>query len=240
MHQDHLKKHTKEGDISYETLDVVKELKPDVKDSTPEAKAAERWSLTYRYLHKLSSKDKIPSPCKLSSLDLVYHSISSWTIPTDYQRRDTSFQRLSQQSTLGAESSESSGHEPEEQDFISYLSSSPPPDQVVCRSNDSPSQPQDLPDMQAEHKSSTRVAMRGFEAAAVDVQDMYGRTALMRVAENGDQATARLLLEWGAAIDATDENGCTPLMYAAEQGHEVVVGLLLKWGAAAEAMDKDG
>lgn len=239
MRQDHLKKHAKEGDISYETLDVVKKLKPDAKDSTPEAKGAERWSLTYRYLHKLSSKDKIPSPCKLSSLDLVYHSISSRTIHTDYQRQDTSFQRPSQQSIPGAESSESSEYEPEEQDFI-YLSSSPPPDQVACRSNDSPSQPQDLPDMQAEHKSSTRVAMRGFEAAAVDVQDMYGRTALMRVAENGDQATARLLLELRVAIDATDENGWTPLMYAAEQGHEIVVELLLKWGAAVEAMDKDG
>lgn len=49
----------------------------------------------------------------------------------------------------------------------------------------------------------------------------------MRVAENGDQATARLLLEWGAAIDATDENGWTPLMYAAEQEHEVAMKLQL-------------
>jgi hypothetical protein len=77
MYQDHLKKHAKEGDISRETLDAVKKLKPCVKDSSLEAKAAERWSLTYRYLHKLSSRDKIPSPCKLSTRDLVYRSISS-------------------------------------------------------------------------------------------------------------------------------------------------------------------
>jgi hypothetical protein len=47
--QDHLKRHAKEDDISYETLDAVKKLKPDIKNSTPEAKAAERWSLTYRF-----------------------------------------------------------------------------------------------------------------------------------------------------------------------------------------------
>jgi hypothetical protein len=75
--QDHLKKHAKEGDISRETLDAVKKLKPCIKDSSLEAKAAERWSLTYRYLHKLSSRDKIPSPCKLSTRDFVYRSISS-------------------------------------------------------------------------------------------------------------------------------------------------------------------
>jgi hypothetical protein len=77
MCQDHLKKHVKEGDISRETLDAVKKLKPCGKDSSLEAKAAERWSLTYRYLHKLSSRDMIPSPCKLSTRDLVYRGISS-------------------------------------------------------------------------------------------------------------------------------------------------------------------
>ena len=57
----------------------------------------------------------------------------------------------------------------------------------------------------------------------------------------GDQATARLLLEWGAAVNAQDPGGWTPLMRAAEKGHEAVVELLLlEWRAAVEVTDEDG
>ena len=231
-----MKKHAKEGDISYETLEAVKKLKPAVKVFIPEAKAAERWSLTYRYLHKLSSGDKIPSSCKLSTLDILYYSVSSQTVHTDYQRRETSFPRPSQHFIPGPESSKSSRHKPDQQDFISHLSLSPPPDQIARYSNRSPCQQQYPPDMQAERQLAMRAAKKGFEVAApllqekraaVDAQDADGRTALMRVAEAGDQATARLLLELGAAVDAQDSGGGTPLMRAAAKGHEAVVKLLL-------------
>ena len=247
--QDHLKKHAKEGDISCETLDAVKKLKPHVKDSTPQAKAAERWSLTYRYLHKLSSGDKIPSPCKLSILDLVYHSVSSRTIHTDYQRPEESFGRPSQSFAAEPENSESSRDEPKGQDFVSHLSSSHAPDQVAFHSDRSPSQPQHLPDMQAEHQSSTRARKRDVEAAAplsldpgvpVNARDRDGRTALIRVVESGDQETARLLLEWGAAVDARDADGRTPLLRAVLFQHDEMVKLLLEWGAAVDAQDMKG
>src|SRR2546423_12479310 len=104
----------------------------------------------------------------------------------------------------GPESSESSRHEPERQDFISHLSLSTPPDQVARNPNRSPCQQEHPLDMQAERQSSTRAAKKRFKTAAVDVQDTHGRTTLMRVAENGDQAIARLLLELGATVDATD------------------------------------
>jgi hypothetical protein len=195
----------------------VKKLKPNVKDSTPEAKAAERWSLTYRYLHKLSSGDRILSPCKLSTLDLLYYSVSSRTIHTDYQRRETSSQRPSRHFTPGVESSESSSHELDQQDFISHLSLSLPPDQIARHSNHGLCQQQHLPDVQAERQLLMLAAKKGLEAA-VNAQDSDGRTALIRVAEAGDQATARLLLELGATVDAQDPSGGTPLMRAAEKG----------------------
>jgi hypothetical protein len=76
IYQDHFEKHhLKKGHISRETVAAVKQLKSDSKDSTLEAKYAERWSCTYRYLFNLSSTDEIPSPCKLSGLDLVYQCL---------------------------------------------------------------------------------------------------------------------------------------------------------------------
>ena len=92
--------------------------------------------------------------------------------------------------------------------------------------------------MRAEHQLSTRAAKKGFEGAAlllqereaaVDAQDPGGRTALMRVAEAESHKTALLPLEWGAVVEAMDEDEWTPLMWAAGEGREVVAELLLGW-----------
>ncbi|KAH0598322.1 hypothetical protein MHUMG1_03619 [Metarhizium humberi] len=68
--------------------------------------------------------------------------------------------------------------------------------------------------------------------SVIDEKDERGRTPLLFAAERGHEATARLLLGYGADMEANDENGQTPLFFAAEIGHEGVVRLLLKHGAA--------
>ncbi|KAM3549052.1 hypothetical protein MY1884_008914, partial [Beauveria asiatica] len=60
---------------------------------------------------------------------------------------------------------------------------------------------------------------------------------LLRVAEEGQEAVVRLLLEKGAEIEAKDESGRTALGWAARQGHEAVVRLLLEKGAEIEAKE---
>ena len=47
------------------------------------------------------------------------------------------------------------------------------------------------------------------------------------MAERGNEAVVRLLLERKADVDARDENGWVALHGAAWNGHEVVVGLLM-------------
>jgi ankyrin repeat protein len=93
--------------------------------------------------------------------------------------------------------------------------------------------------MKAERQLPTRAAKKGFEAAApllqergaaVDAQDSGGRTALMRVTDAEDHATAPRRLEWDAAVEAVDEDGWTLLMWAAGEGREAVVGLVCGGG----------
>lgn len=52
---------------------------------------------------------------------------------------------------------------------------------------------------------------RGSE---VNARDMYGRTALMTAADNGQTETIKLLLEKGANVNANDIDGNTALMYS--------------------------
>ncbi|EFY96195.1 ankyrin repeat protein [Metarhizium robertsii] len=75
-------------------------------------------------------------------------------------------------------------------------------------------------------------AMLRRSKSVIDEKDERGRTPLLFAAERGHEATARLLLGYGADMEANDENGQTPLFFAAEIGHEGVVRLLLKHGAA--------
>ncbi|KAB5583631.1 hypothetical protein GE09DRAFT_1248057 [Coniochaeta sp. 2T2.1] len=72
----------------------------------------------------------------------------------------------------------------------------------------------------------------------VDTQDALGRTRLSFAAEDGDLASAQLLLDKGADIEMADHDGHTPLLFAASNDHEAVVRLLLDEGARLEAADQ--
>ncbi|KAI1430074.1 hypothetical protein F5Y12DRAFT_793229 [Xylaria sp. FL1777] len=70
----------------------------------------------------------------------------------------------------------------------------------------------------------------------MDVIDHIGRTPLSWAAENGQEATVKLLLATeGVNPDSKDEFGQTPLSWAAEKGHEDIVKLLL----ATEGVNPD-
>ena len=75
-----------------------------------------------------------------------------------------------------------------------------------------------------------------------DLQDSYGRTALLLAAERGHDAVVKLLLKTGKVdVESKDEYGRTPLSWAAEEGHEAVVKLLLETGKVdVESKDKYG
>jgi ankyrin repeat protein len=65
----------------------------------------------------------------------------------------------------------------------------------------------------------------------IDPRDLSGRTPLSWAAENGQDATAKLLLDTGKVdVDSKDNNGQTPLSWAAENGHEAIAKLLLDTG----------
>lgn len=57
----------------------------------------------------------------------------------------------------------------------------------------------------------------------------YGWTALHRAAQNGHEATVRLLLNHGADVQARDIRGKTALNRAAEAGHGATLMLLQEW-----------
>jgi ankyrin repeat protein len=62
---------------------------------------------------------------------------------------------------------------------------------------------------------------------AIDVQDKYGRTALIGAAWAGHKEVVEVLLATGkVAIDIQDKDGQTALMMAAWRGHKDVVEML--------------
>ena len=63
---------------------------------------------------------------------------------------------------------------------------------------------------------------------------------LMIACHNGDQETARLLLDRGAVVDQANHQGRTPLWAACWNGHEAIVQLLLDRGAAINLADFAG
>lgn len=64
------------------------------------------------------------------------------------------------------------------------------------------------------------------------VDDLFGRTPLLWVAENGHKVIVKLLLETGIAnVEARDNTFYqTPLSWATGKGHEAIVKLLLETG----------
>ncbi|KAF5132751.1 putative ankyrin repeat protein [Metarhizium anisopliae] len=83
-------------------------------------------------------------------------------------------------------------------------------------------------------------AMLRRSKSVIDEKDEHGRTPLMYAAENRHEATARLLLGYGADIEANDKTGQTPLFFAAVSGHEGIVQLLLERGADVDGLGERG
>ena len=67
-----------------------------------------------------------------------------------------------------------------------------------------------------------------------------GKSLLMVTAENGDLATARVLLDRGALTEAKNENKQTSLHLAAANGYSLVAELLIDRGADKEGKDVKG
>ena len=75
--------------------------------------------------------------------------------------------------------------------------------------------------------------------ADIDIQDKFGRTALMLSAAYGRADTVKLLLDAGADIDIQEEFGRTALVLAAMWGHTGVMELLIQAGADVDIRDSD-
>jgi ankyrin repeat protein len=93
--------------------------------------------------------------------------------------------------------------------------------------------------------AATRMGFSGAVEASLEAgADTEGRlddkTLLLISAQNGDQATARVLLDRGAGIEAIDNNRHRALHLAAANGHDTMVRLLADRGADREATDGVG
>jgi len=69
---------------------------------------------------------------------------------------------------------------------------------------------------------------------------LHNKTPLMISAENGDETTARVLLDQEARIGAKDKNKQTALHFAAAKAHNQMIELLFYRGADKEAKDGEG
>ena len=65
--------------------------------------------------------------------------------------------------------------------------------------------------------------------SSLDLQDYYGRTALIYAADEGDLQTVAELLAQGADLDIQDYGGNTAEWFAKQRGHNEVAALLYAW-----------
>ena len=70
------------------------------------------------------------------------------------------------------------------------------------------------------------------QGAALDLQNSYGRTALM-YANHGYEGCAQMLIQAGAALDLQSSNALTALICAACAGHEISLQKVLTAQGAA-------
>lgn len=76
--------------------------------------------------------------------------------------------------------------------------------------------------------------------ARVTDRDVYGCTALMRAASNGDLGTVNVLLQHGSDVNAVSDNQETPLTFAVVWNRPRVVAALTNAGAALDWADDAG
>ncbi|KAI1739123.1 hypothetical protein F4680DRAFT_148998 [Xylaria scruposa] len=81
---------------------------------------------------------------------------------------------------------------------------------------------------------------RAYAVWSENFQSCYNESPLLKAAEDGHEAFARLLLDQGAHLESKDEWGYTPLSMAAYNGHVEVAKLLLSRGADPDLMDQRG
>jgi hypothetical protein len=74
----------------------------------------------------------------------------------------------------------------------------------------------------------------------IDVQDVYGWTALAYAAVRGDKKMTKKLLSSGASPDVVDEDGRSILMHAVDYGYKDIVELLIAAKADVNHRDKKG
>jgi len=76
--------------------------------------------------------------------------------------------------------------------------------------------------------------------AAINDQDKFGQTLLMRAVTQNDLKKVRKYLEWGADIDLPDNNGNTPLLRALILGSLEMADMLIAAGADVARSNKAG
>jgi len=74
--------------------------------------------------------------------------------------------------------------------------------------------------------------------ADLNLQNKYGKTALIHASRAGQLEIVKILIQTGANIDAQDKNGWTALMYASDQGYKEVVEVL-QAAASRKTRDSD-
>ncbi len=76
-----------------------------------------------------------------------------------------------------------------------------------------------------------------LEAAAIDITDNYGYTALHWACHYGQLCSVQVLMDCGANVNKQAPDMVSPLLLAAAGGHHEIVRLLLTNGAEVDHMD---
>ncbi|MBL7979361.1 MAG: ankyrin repeat domain-containing protein [Bacteroidetes Order II. Incertae sedis bacterium] len=96
-----------------------------------------------------------------------------------------------------------------------------------------------VPLVEASAYGRTRIVTRMMAYhPKVDVQDPWGRSALMMGAKSGNAYVMEQLLQANPALEATDQTRRTALQYAIQRNHSAVTQLLLDAGANANVGDR--